>query len=85
MLTRCVFAGQEDQPVVPSAPPASVIIDQQPYQLDPYPPKPVSADPNTTTTTCVTATDTDTDTVRYLSIVKTVKPLNNVHFGTVKF
>ena len=61
MLYNLSLAGQT-QLVVPSAPPADVVIDQ-PHQLDPYPPQPVSADPNatTTTTTYITVTETDTE------------------------
>ena len=59
----CIVFTEQTQPVMPSAPPASV-VDQQPHQLDPYPPQPVS-DPNTRATT--TTDVTTTETVCYLS------------------
>ena len=53
-------ATEQTQPVVPSAPPASV-IDHQPHQLTPYPPQPLSNTVATTTIVVTTATATTDD------------------------
>ena len=70
-----VVLADQPQPVVPSAPPPS--YGQQQRQLDPYPPQPISTDPNTRTTTTTTTTTT------YVTTRETVSYLVHVIFSAI--